>query len=168
MLSLKNKIEPIVNGLLAETKYEALELTVAKSQHGIDLFLMVDYKNREDKVSIDDCVSITKSIQSTLLQHENFKDTVFFINVESPGIDRPLFNIKDYENSIGFDIKLKLLKPLSDNTLSLKAELVSVEDGKITINYNNSKHVLHFSDIASAKVVFNDKLIKKLNLFKKK
>ncbi len=166
MLPLKQKLESIINGLLEDTLYELLTLSVAKESSGFNVVAVVDYKNREQKISIDDCTLITKKIKLALEENEEAND--FFINVESPGIDRLLFNKKDYENHKGLDIKIKLHKALEDNSMQLKAEILNVLENSIVVSYKNKEQEIDFINIAQAKVLFNDKLIKKLNIFNKK
>lgn len=166
MLPLKQKLESIINILLEDTLYELLTLAVARENSGFNIVAVVDYKNREQKISIDDCTLITKKIQLALEEYE--AETEFFINVESPGIDRLLFNKKDYENHKGLDIKLKLHRALEDNSMQLKAEILNVLEESVIVSYKNKEQEIEFANISQAKVLFNDKLIKKLNIFNKK
>ena len=81
------------------------------------------------------------------------------LEVSSPGIDRPLTRLKDFEDWKGFDARLTLAEP-HNGRKQFAGELRGLEGDLVLIRTKNDEsHALPFSTIASAKLVLTDKLI---------
>ena len=61
--------------------------------------------------NLDDCVNVSRRI-SVVLDVEDPLAGSYDLEVSSPGIDRPLITIKDYEKYSGFDVFLIIVCPL--------------------------------------------------------
>ncbi len=60
----------------------------------------------------------------------------YFLEISSPGIDRPLKNDKDLKKSIGKDIEISLYKSV-DGQKKLTGKLLNYDDDSIDIEYEN-------------------------------
>jgi len=58
------------------------------------------YIDREQGVSLDDCAAISHQISGILDVEEPIKQA-YDLEISSPGIDRPLFKLADYERFAG-------------------------------------------------------------------
>ena len=92
-------LEPVVTGM----GYELVEIEYNPgSRHGL-LRLYIDH---EDGIVLDDCTDVSHQV-SALLDVEDPIAGRYSLEVSSPGLDRPLRGIKDYERFTGEIVKIK-------------------------------------------------------------
>jgi ribosome maturation factor RimP len=74
------------------------------------------------------------------------------LEVSSPGLDRPLKRLADYERFAGREASVKLKLPL-DGRRRFEGRLVGVEDGKIVLDVEGKRQHLALEDIDRARLV---------------
>ena len=110
------------------------------------------YIDREEGVTLDDCAAISHQI-SGILDVEEPIQQAYDLEISSPGIDRPLFKLADYERFAGQTAKIKLAVALQGRK-NFKGELQGVADSKlISIKVDGEIFDLPFADIARANLV---------------
>jgi ribosome maturation factor RimP len=110
------------------------------------------YIDREQGVSLDDCAAISHQI-SGILDVEEPISQAYDLEVSSPGIDRPLFKLADFERFTGKVAKIKLVVGMQGRK-NFKGQLQGVGDSKlIIIEVDGELFDLPLSDIARANLV---------------
>ena len=111
------------------------------------------------QLDLGDCEIISRRL-SEMLDLADPIEGSYRLEVSSPGIDRPLTRLKDFEDWKGFDARLTLAEP-HNGRKQFAGELRGLEGDLVLIRTKNDEsHALPFSTIASAKLVLTDKLIK--------
>ena len=105
------------------------------------------------------CTVVTKFTISTLLDVEDPISGSYNLEVSSAGIDRPLVKPKDYLRYKGYEILVVLYRPIN-NSKRHQGILEDVIDDEIALNVKGIVHKIGMTDIDSAKLVINDKLLK--------
>jgi ribosome maturation factor RimP len=82
----------------------------------------------------------------------------YVLEVSSPGIDRPLTRLKDFERYEGYEAKLET-DELIDGRRRFKGVLAGVEDGEVLIEIPEGTIGLQFDWLSDAKLVLTDELI---------
>ena len=106
------------------------------------------YINKEGGASIDDCVSVSRSI-SALLDVEEPIAAKYSLEVSTPGINRPLLRPEHYQTSLLQSIDLKLHAAV-DGKKKLTGILVEVTDDAIMLRCDESEHKITFKQIKRA------------------
>ncbi len=110
------------------------------------------YIDRDEGVSVDDCALISHQI-SAILDVEEPIQQAYDLEISSPGIDRPLFKIEDYERFAGHTAKIKLAVAL-EGRKNFRGELLGVADpGLVKIEVDGELFDLPYADIARANLV---------------
>jgi ribosome maturation factor RimP len=110
------------------------------------------YIDREQGVSLDDCASISHQLSGILDVEEPIKQA-YDLEISSPGIDRPLFKIADFEKFSGRTAKIKMALGVQGRK-NFKGQLVSVADSKwVVIEVDGEQFDLPYADIAKANLV---------------
>ena len=104
--------------------YELVDAGVEKEPTGRYLRFYID---KPEGISLDDCEAYHKAVRS--IADEVDYD---FMEVSSPGIDRPLKKDRDFEKNLGSEIEVKLFKPM-DGAKILTGILAGLEDGDILL-----------------------------------
>jgi len=90
---------------------------------------------------------------SAILDVEEPIQQAYDLEVSSPGINRPLFKARDYEQFSGHSAKIKMAVPLQGRK-NFKGVLQGVTDSKfVLIMVDNEDYELPISDIAKANLV---------------
>lgn len=136
--------EPVVDGL----GYELIEIEhFPNPKHGV-LRLYID---KEGGVNVDDCSTVSRQI-SALIDVEDPINGQFNLEVSSPGSDRPLRRLKDFQRFVGSLVKLKSVMPL-DGQRNFKGRLLEATEETIVIETDSEEVSLPMSAIDKARIV---------------
>ena len=105
--------------------YELVDISLDKEPTGKYLRFYID---KEQGVTLDDCEAFHKAVRP-LADAVDYD----FMEVSSPGIDRPLKKDRDFERSLGCEIEIRLFKPV-DGTKIVTGVLAGLEEGNIVID----------------------------------
>lgn len=104
--------------------FELVDAGIEKEPTGRYLRFYID---RPEGISLDDCEAYHKAVRS-LAETIDYD----FMEVSSPGIDRPLKKDRDFERNLGAQIEIKLFRPVEGSKL-LTGTLAGLEDGNILL-----------------------------------
>lgn len=114
------------------------------------------YVDREGGVSLKDCSQISSQV-GAVIDVDDLIQGKYILEVSSPGLDRPLFDLAQCQKQLGRRIRVRLYAPLtleSGQQRNFVGVLQRVEDGKIFILLEEGNEVeLPFSEIEKANVV---------------
>ncbi|MDZ5646832.1 ribosome maturation factor RimP [Nitrospirillum sp. BR 11828] len=109
-------------------------------------------------MTVDDCAEISRAV-SALLDVEDPIEVAYTLEVSSPGIDRPLTRLKDFERFAGFEVRVETSQPVDDRRRFI-GMLKGIEDGKVLVEMPTGPAAVPFDLILRAKLVMNDALLK--------
>ena len=102
-------------------------------------------------VSLDRCVDISREM-NFLLDASGWHGKKYALNVSSPGLDRPLRDIRQYHSNQGRNVRVTYLK--DGEEVSSEGKLTGVTNDKITILTENKKELdISFPDIVETYVL---------------
>ena len=116
------------------------------------------------QLTIEDCAALSRRISEVLDDLEAAgKDPIdhaYRLEVSSPGIDRPLTRLQDFDDWKGFEARVNLTAPTGDGRKQLTGILMGIGGDNVTVDVNKHKPVtVPFAMIADAKLVMTDALI---------
>ncbi len=117
-------IEAKCRKIAEEMGFELVDAAVEKEPTGRYLRFWID---RPEGISLDDCEAYHKAVRP-LADSVDYD----FMEVSSPGIDRPLKKDRDFERNLGSGIEIRLFRPV-DGTKVLTGILAGLEDGNILL-----------------------------------
>ncbi len=136
--------EPEVSGL----GYELLGIEMGRNGGGSLLRVYID---KEDGITIDDCVLVSHQLTG-LLDVEDPIEGKYELEVSSPGLDRPLFTLGQFERFLGASVKLKLHTKLNDRR-RIVGVLLAVENDNVILDCEEEELVVPFNLIEQARLV---------------
>jgi len=107
-------------------------------------------------VSIDDCAEASRELDP-ILDTETWIPSRFELEVSSPGLERRLRLPEDFLNSVGEEIKLKLVEKTEDGSLNVTGRLCSANDEAITVAWQGKEVSILLSNIRKANRVWRQK-----------
>lgn len=112
------------------------------------------YIDKEDGISVDDCADVSHLV-SGILDVEDPIQGRYTLEVSSPGLERDLFAIEQYQLYVGHYIKLSLRVPF-EGRRRFKGLLSAIENDEVVLQIDDEEYVLPFEMIEKANVVFMD------------
>ncbi|MCF6464697.1 ribosome maturation factor RimP [Clostridium sp. Cult2] len=125
---IREHCEPIVE----ELGYDLVDLEYVK-ENG-NSFLRF-YIGKSEGISIDDCQKVSEIVGDKLDELDPIQES-YYLEVSSPGLDRPLKNDKDLKRNIGKDIEISLYKAI-DGKKKYIGELIDYTEDFIKIKEDN-------------------------------
>ena len=151
---------------LAEPVIEALGFrlvrVIVSNRDGGTLQVMAE--RSDGQIDVNELTSISRDLSPLLDAHDPIKDR-YFLEVSSPGIDRPLVRAGDFEKWIGYEAKIKL-KQAVEGQKRFRGMIEGYEDGEVLLRMplgkDKEEQTLGFAPhmIDEAKLVMTDELIK--------
>jgi ribosome maturation factor RimP len=130
------EIEGLVEKLVSEIiKGTALELVDVEYVKERDWYLRV-YLAKEGGIGVDDCQGVSGRLEEKLDELDPIKDS-YFLEVSSPGLDRPLKKAKDFARHLGDKVEVHTFAPVNGKK-TLVGTLVSADDGSISLDIDGS------------------------------
>lgn len=150
------RIEQIITPSVEAMGYEIVRVQLTGGQRMV-LQVMAERADGAP-MTVEDCADISRAISAVLDVEDPIK-SAYTLEVSSPGIDRPLTRLKDFERFAGFEAKLETRLAV-DGRKRFKGMLKGVEDGLVCIESEQGAARLEFDNILRAKLVLTDELIR--------
>ncbi|KAA0682926.1 ribosome maturation factor RimP [Roseomonas genomospecies 6] len=150
------RIEQIITPSVEAMGYELVRVQLTGGQRMV-LQVMAERADSAP-MTVEDCADISRAISAVLDVEDPIK-SAYTLEVSSPGIDRPLTRLKDFERFAGFEAKLETRLAV-DGRKRFKGMLKGVEDGLVCIESEQGAARLEFDNILRAKLVLTDELIR--------
>ena len=124
--------EPIVTGLglrLWDIRYV---------KEGADWYLRV-FIDKDGGVDINDCEAVSRALDKPLDEQDPIAQA-YTLEVSSPGLERPLVRDEHFEQFIGADIMVKMIRPVEGLPREFKGVLVEYSEGKATVEDHSGEN----------------------------
>ena len=109
-------------------------------------------------MTVDDCAQISRAV-SALLDVEDPIDGTYTLEVSSPGIDRPLVALRDFERFAGHLAKVETQVPVNGRK-RFRGALAGVEGEAVRLDLVDDGTILvPHAQISRAKLVMTDDLL---------
>jgi len=141
---LHELLKPVVEALNCELW--GLEL-----QSGGKRKLLRIYIDSEDGIGVEDCERVSRQ-SSSILDVEDAINGEYVLEVSSPGMDRPLYELAQYEKYKGEDISLRLRFPY-EGRRNFKGRLVGIDGDEIVLVVADTEYLFPIEGIDKANVV---------------
>ena len=134
-----NTVSKVMEIITPYAKSLGLEIwDVRFVKEGTDWYLRI-FIDKEDGVSIDDCVDLTHAITKPLDEADPISQS-YTLEVSSPGVERELVKDEHYEKYVGNAVMMRLIRPI-DKVRDFNGVLSSYNNGEITITLANGEEL---------------------------
>lgn len=134
-------VKPVIDTLL----YELVDVEFVREGAGWYLRIYID---KPGGINLDDCQIVSENV-SEKLDKEDPIEQAYFLEISSPGLERPLKTPRDFEKYTGEDVEVKLFKPQNGKKIII-GKLLGLIDNKIKIQ--EDKDVLEFDKTMVSRV----------------
>ncbi len=152
--AIDRRLAEIVSPTIEDMGFELVRIRLMSGKRTT---LQIMTERPDGGIEVEDCAKISRAV-SAILDVEDPISGEFNLEVSSPGIDRPLTRLKDFERYEGYEVKIDASE-LIDGRRRFKGVLQGVEDNEVLIEIQEGTIGLDFDLIADAKLVLTDELI---------
>jgi len=157
--AMDRRIAGIITPVIEDMGFELVRVRLMGGDHKT---LQVMAERPGGGIEVDECAEISNALSATLDVEDPITDA-YSLEVSSPGIDRPLTRLKDFDSYEGYEAKLETAE-LIDGRKRFKGVLAGIEGDEVLINIDQSGETLtvglKYDWLAEAKLVMTDELIK--------
>lgn len=154
---LADIITPVIEGL-------GFELVRVRLMGGRTRVLQIMADRPDGGIGVDECGDISTAV-SAVLDVEDPIEENYVLEVSSPGIDRPLTRLKDFEAWKGWEARIETTE-LIDGRRRFKGDLAGVEGDEVLITIEEAGVEviigLKFDWLSDAKLILTDELISEM------
>lgn len=158
-MDLVEKITQLIEPVLQDRGFELVRVSYQGNDNNNTLQVMAEHKDGQN-MTADDCESLSRAL-SAILDVEDIIAGRYLLEVTSPGIDRPLVKLQDYDRFKGREAKIETLLPI-DGRKRFKGLLKGVQGDQVLIDFEGNEIAIDFSAISKAKLVLTDELVAQL------
>jgi len=137
-------LEPVVTAL----GYEMLGIEHFRQKDGSMLRLYID---NDVGITLDDCTRVNHQVIGVLDVHDPIKEK-YFLEISSPGLDRPLFTLEQFQRFLGEKVKMKLREKI-EKRRKITGVIKAVEETAVIVGADGVDYVIPADAIDSARLV---------------
>ena len=148
MATLEQNLQEMLQGAVEDLGCELWGIECQRTGRFMTVRLFID---KEGGVTVDDCADVSRQVSAILDVEDPIADK-YNLEVSSPGLDRPLFTLPQFERYIGQDIAVHLRIPVMERR-KWQGKLERIENDIVTLIVDGQEQVLVFGNIQKANVV---------------
>ncbi|QFU14933.1 ribosome maturation factor RimP [Microvirga thermotolerans] len=155
------RVAAIVEPVIEDLGFNLVRVRVTGT-NGCTVQIMAE--RPDGTMSVDECEAVSRAL-SPVLDLEDPIDREYYLEISSPGIDRPLVRVSDFERWTGHEAKIELAVPLNGRK-RFRGILRGVGDGTVAVELPDVKEGeertvhLPLADLGEAHLVLTDELIR--------
>jgi|GEM_PF-265871 len=154
---LLKKVERTIAPMVETMGYEIVRISyIGAGSSKPTLQIMAE--RPDGTMLIDDCSRLSQAV-SALLDVEDVIEEAYFLEVSSPGIDRPLTRLKDFDRYKDHEVRIELDSPMNGQK-KFRGILRGLDGEMILLETDTGDVSLPFYDVFKAKMVLTDELIR--------
>lgn len=155
-------LDPVAESL----GYEIVRLRLMGGTEQRRLQIMAEHPLLEDgtggDMNVEDCAKLSRAVSEVLDAADPIAGE-YTLEVSSPGIDRPLTRLKDFDDYAGLEARIELDR-VAEGRKRFKGELAGIEDDQVGLNIEGEDDVtvyFPFAWVIDAKLVMTDALMER-------
>lgn len=148
MATLEQNLQEMLQDAVKDLGCELWGIECQRVGRFMTVRLFID---KDGGVTVDDCADVSRQVSAILDVEDPIADK-YNLEVSSPGLDRPLFTLPQFERYIGQDIAVHLRIPVMERR-KWQGKLERIEKDMITLIVDDQEQILVFGNIQKANVV---------------
>lgn len=129
----------VAKPLLAAADADLIELKVGI--HKQDVLIQITADKLSGGISIGECCTLNKAISAGIDAAGVIAEDCYSLELSSPGLDRPLKTVKDFNRNLNADIQV-FLNEAQEGKRELTGLLTTVNEQAITVMMKKNKQVI--------------------------
>ena len=142
------RLTQLLQPLIEDMGYEFVGLEHSSNPKNPVLVIYID---RPEGIAVDDCENVSREV-AALLDVEDPIPGHYNLEVSSPGLDRPVFTLEQFERFRGQQVRVSLYAPL-DGRRKFKGKILGTTGAAVRLDQDGTEVELDMGNIAKARLV---------------
>ena len=148
---VESRISQIIEGAVTDLGYHLVRVQFSGAKSGRAQLQIMAEPVEQREMTVEDCETVSRHV-AALLDVEDPIGVAYVLEVSSPGLDRPLTRIEDYERFNGELAKITL-RLMLDGRRRFNGRLAGFDEaGKIILETSFGRFAFAFDEIDSARI----------------
>ena len=148
---VESRISQIIEGAVTDLGYHLVRVQFSGAKSGRAQLQIMAEPVEQREMTVEDCETVSRHV-AALLDVEDPIGDAYVLEVSSPGLDRPLTRIEDYERFNGKLAKITL-RVMLDGRRRFNGRLAGFDEaGKIILETSFGRFAFAFDEIDSARI----------------
>jgi len=148
LAKFEQKLTDLLRPAVEETGKTLRGIEYLSAGNNSVLRLFIDHENG---INVDDCAEVSRQV-GALLDVEDPISSEYSLEVSSPGVDCPLFELAHFQEVIGEIVNVRLSMPLNGRR-KFKGPLVAIENDTLIVTVDSIDYELAISNVDKANLV---------------
>lgn len=148
MAKFEQKLTDLLRPAVEETGKTLRGIEYISAGNNSVLRLFIDHENG---INVDDCAEVSRQV-GAILDVEDPISSEYSLEVSSPGVDCPLFEMAHFQEVVGETINVRLSMPLNGRR-KFKGPLVAIENDNLIVEVDSIDYELAISNVDKANLV---------------
>ena len=155
---LEASLEQLIDPICRAHGVELVDVRYLREPGGAVIRVIIDRDQPEVEmgsgVSLEDCTGVSRDVSTALDVHDDILPSGGYrLEVSSPGLERPLVKLSDFERFSGREVKVRTRTPIGKQR-RFHGLLLGVEGTNIELNQDGQVLSIPHEDIAKANLVY--------------
>jgi ribosome maturation factor RimP len=151
-------LERLIDPICRAHGVELVEVRCLREPAGMLLRVIIDRDvpslEAGSGVSLEDCTGVSRDVSTTLDVHDELLPSEGYrLEVSSPGLERPLVKLADFERFSGREVKVRTQTPI-ERQRRFRGKLLRVVDQSIELDQDGKVLLIPHAEIAQANLVY--------------
>ena len=159
--AIDRRIAEIITPVVEDMGFEVVRVRLMTGKESI---LQIMVQRPDGQIEVDECGQVSTALSAVLDVEDPILD-VYNLEVSSPGIDRPLTRMKDFEAFEGYEVRIETTEMI-DGRRRFKGVLAGVEGDEVLLNIEDGAETvtvgLNYEWLSDAKLILTDDLIREM------
>ena len=145
--TIKSAVEAMIQPYLGDNGFELVDIEYIKE--GSNWFLRI-FVDKEGGIDIDECGRISEYVSEQLDKNDPISGA-YFLEVSSPGAERPLKKAEDVRKAVGKYVLVTTYEPV-DGAKEFEGHLSSFDGETVVVKAGKKEHAIPYGKVASARL----------------
>jgi len=147
--TIGKRVEQIAVSVTEPAGIEFVHCEIAGSKRNPTVRLVID---KPGGVTLEDCAQVSRDVEA-ILDSDDFIPTSYVLEVSSPGIERELYVLADFEKFNGKEVRIKTNRPIGGQR-NFSGTISGVNDNEIELEDRTTGRVrIPFESVVKANLI---------------
>lgn len=143
-----DQVTKLAEPVCTELGYELVDVEFVREGNDAILRLVID---KSDGISAEDCATVSRRMDP-LLDAANPITGAYYLQVSSPGLDRPLRRQRDFERFVGSQVAIRTFAAV-EGMRNIGGVIGGWRDDHVVLEKDGKEILVPFAQIAKARLV---------------
>jgi len=149
-LEVREEVRQLAEPLAEDSGFEVVDVEqVFLGRHRVIRVLL----DKPGGITVGDCARFSRRLSDCLDMNQTVTGS-YQLEVSSPGLDRPLRSLRDFERAVGQLAKVHLARPTADGQRVLRGTIAAAADGAVEMSVDGKNIRAPFEDVERAHLIF--------------